>query len=765
MTPTRLSTLWYRRLYVALFVVSIGYTILYLLQVTNIVDTSDSAQVDLIAAIGGALSAGASVALFILGKKVTSFIPSLAAYGIFALTTAYLVQSSGGVASPFLALWVLAVFAAPIFGAYGWLPILAIVGSYIAAEYLKNGMSLETIILICASSTIPLIAGIVLWRETPDTEDQVHKNVKNLANQLSEVANRSEIVINAIGDGVIALDGKGVIQLINPAAQEILGWGKQDALMLNYKSILKLTDEHGNELDTTNDPVEQVLNTNQQTRGNKLTVLTNSGKKVSVSLVVSPIGEVGAGVIAVFRDVTNERAEEREQAEFISTASHEMRTPVASIEGYLGLALNPNTATIDEKARDFIMKAHESAQHLGRLFQDLLDVSKAEDGRMTTIPKVVDVVPFTKSLVEGLTQKATEKGLDLIFVPGQKSAVGQNSRKIMPVYFINLDNDHVREVIDNLIENAIKYTPQGEVRVDVTGTEDKVIVSIKDTGLGIPAEDIPHLFQKFYRVENMDRQSIGGTGLGLYLCRRLIENMQGRLWVESTFGSGSTFFIELPRIDTQEAEQLKQQQEAQAAQAAALQPSPAPIVPEVPAVQVPAPTSIPVTFADAPSTPPAPEPSAPAVPVPASAPTPAPTATPTAVTQPQPAPQVGATPTTPAMPQGTPTAPGAAPAPVSVTQTPQAPAQPLAPQQPITAAPAATAQPQPQPQQPLVQPQSPAPQVAPVPISAPATAPPAVRPATTVPRGETLTREQINERVRQLEALAQQQRAAGPPAR
>jgi PAS domain S-box-containing protein len=221
-----------------------------------------------------------------------------------------------------------------------------------------------------------------VWREQGEADEST-TNVKTLANQLSEVASKSEIVINAIGDGVIAIDPTGTIELINPAAQETLGWGKQDALKLNYKSILKLEDEVGKELDSAADPVQQVFNTNQQARAKHLIALTKSDKKISVSMVVNPIGDAGSGAIIVFRDITKERAEEREQAEFISTASHEMRTPVAAIEGYLGLAINPNTATVDARANDYIMKAHEAAQHLGRLFQDLLDVSKTDDGRMT----------------------------------------------------------------------------------------------------------------------------------------------------------------------------------------------------------------------------------------------------------------------------------------------------------------------------------------------------------------------------------------------
>src|SRR5690606_25384025 len=152
---------------------------------------------------------------------------------VFTLTTAYLVQSTEGAHSSFLAIWAVVLFVAPIFGAYGWLPALVLTGSYVAGEYLSNGLSTQAIVLLCLSSVLPLAAGIILWRDTPDSEEQVHKNVKHLATQLSEVAAKSEVVINAIGDGVIAVDGQGVVQLINPAAQEILGWGKQDALMLH----------------------------------------------------------------------------------------------------------------------------------------------------------------------------------------------------------------------------------------------------------------------------------------------------------------------------------------------------------------------------------------------------------------------------------------------------------------------------------------------------------------------------------------------------
>jgi PAS domain S-box-containing protein len=663
MTPLRLSHQWHRRLYVALFMSSVLLVAMYALGYFNVVTIPESLAVGLIPAIIAALAAITCIVFFSIEKKLSGYSYGFVAYLLLTFAVGWQVLQTGDITSPYLLIWSLLSLFAAVFGAYGWIVITVLVGSFVASLYLREGLTFETLMTVAIASMLPLVIGIIVWREQGEIDDST-KNVKNLANQLSEIASKSEIVINAIGDGVIAIDATATIELINPAAQVILGWGKQDALKLSYKSIFKLEDETGKELDPAVDPVQQVLNTNQQARASHLNALTNSGKKISVSVVVNPIGDPGSGAIIVFRDITKERAEEREQAEFISTASHEMRTPVAAIEGYLGLAINPNTATIDARAKDFIIKAHEAAQHLGRLFQDLLDVSKTDDGRMTNNPKVVDVGQLTETIVQGLTEKAEKKGLRLVFSAASTAVTNSTQKKIMPVYYINQDTDHVREILDNLIDNAIKYTLTGEVVVDIQGDENTVTMSVKDSGLGIPAEDIPHLFQKFYRVSNMDRQEIGGTGLGLYLVRRLTENMQGRIWVESEYQKGSTFFLQLPRIDTQEAEHLKatqdelMQQQARAAQALS-----APVVTELPVASLAQP--------DAPAL--APQPATPSV---------------------------------------------------------QIPVQPAMQQPQI---------------QPLPQPQM-------QPIAAP------TRTATAVPRGESLTRDQINERVKQLEALSQQQR-------
>ena len=465
--------------------------------------------------------------------------------------------TSGGVVSPFLVMWIIvAIFAgffgAVILGIMGLLVILQII-----ATSVQQGINIQFIIGYLFFGFLPLIFSLILWVRRQKTDD----NTSSLKNKLSAVESKSDVVINAIDDGVLAISKDGNIELINPSAQQIIGWDQGDALGLNWKSVLKLVTSDGKDVEDLENPIAQSLSKNQPTHNDKLFLLTSSEKRILVSIVSSPVGTDGEGIIVVFRDITKEKAEEREQAEFISTASHEMRTPVASIEGYLGLALNPATAHIDEKARDFITKAHESAQHLGRLFQDLLDISKVEDGRMKNNPKIINVNEFLKNIFDGLATKADEKQLNYIFMP---DIIDEGKEKsLQPIFYANIDPDHFREVVSNLIENAIKYTPSGEVVVNVTGDDKQISISVKDSGIGIPAEDIPHLFQKFYRVDNSDTREIGGTGLGLYLSRRLAEAMSGNLRVESKYKEGSTFYLEIPRMNSSEAKQRLESAEAE----------------------------------------------------------------------------------------------------------------------------------------------------------------------------------------------------------
>jgi signal transduction histidine kinase len=231
-----------------------------------------------------------------------------------------------------------------------------------------------------------------------------------------------------------------------------------------------------------------------------------------------------------------------------------MRTPVAAIEGYLALAMNDKVCLIDEKAREYLKKAHSSTQHLGQLFQDLLTSAKADDGRISNHPKLVEFSQFLKFLTESLQFSAQQKGLSVKFVVGDNAASDKKIQTLTPLYYAFVDPDRIQEVITNLFDNAVKYTPSGGITIGLTGNQNTVQFYVQDSGPGIAAEDISHLFQKFYRVDSTATRTIGGTGLGLFICRKIIELYNGKIWVESKPGQGSTFIVNLPRLDSQKVQ-------------------------------------------------------------------------------------------------------------------------------------------------------------------------------------------------------------------
>jgi len=492
-------------------------------------------------------------------------------YLLLAITLGMLITFTGLIHSPYLVLWMLASIFAGLFGAYGLGLMFVVTNAGIVYELFFSPIpsGYNDLVVFFLTLELPLAASYLIWHEKGSQDTRKTRALDALTQQLSQVANKSEIVINAITEGVVAIDAQGTIQLINPAAQQLLGWQKQDAVGLDYRSVIKLVGLNNKELPDESTPVRQVMTSGIAVTNNDLALISTSGKKKLISVVVSPVKSdqnLIAGAIAVMRDITDEKQEERQRAEFISTASHEMRTPVAAIEGYLGLALNPATAAIDDKARTFLTKAQEATQHLGTLFQDLLTVSRAEDNRLVPKQSVIDIVAFTRELTEALVTKAQAKGLFLYFKPGEAAAssVGEEKtagRTLLPVFYVLADQGHLREVLGNLVDNAIKYTKQGSVEVDVTGDESQITISVADTGIGIPPEDTPHLFQKFYRIDNSDTREIGGTGLGLYISRRLIEANGGRIWVTSTYGKGSVFYIQLPRISHEKASEIQAEAE------------------------------------------------------------------------------------------------------------------------------------------------------------------------------------------------------------
>lgn len=412
-------------------------------------------------------------------------------------------------------------------------------------------------------------------------------NTKNSAEGQAVLA---ELALKNIHDGVIITDKSGVIQFINPAAVTMTECGSIDkAIGLDYGLLLKLESKEGRELSENENPLFQAMNANQPLENCQVCLIASqSDKRIPICISVLPVDGLGQNRIITFRNITKELAEEGEQTEFISTASHEMRTPVATIDGYLSLALNPQTATIDARAQGYLTAAQKASKHLGKLFQDLLDVTKLDDGKIKPHFEPVEMNDLVKSIANDFIPRAKEAKLNFTFGSNNPANFGENHQMHQVVYGF-VDTNFMREIMDNLIENAIKYTPAGgSIYINVRGDGDRALINVTDTGIGISADDLGHIFQKFYRADNSDTRTIGGTGLGLYLVKQRAEAMGGRVWAESAFGEGSTFFVSLPRITSDEYEKrmiVVRNQQMQAQQQAQRPRPQAPVAPVQPAAQ------------------------------------------------------------------------------------------------------------------------------------------------------------------------------------
>lgn len=443
--------------------------------------------------------------------------------------------------------------------------LLVFVGHFVAfyLVYVSTGAyrTIQGILVLLVLSLIITIVDGVCWnlvfsKSSSGSDDT---GIKNQTNPLvGGTSSGPQNIFEAVSDGIITVDNKGSIKMINKSAATLAGWIQNDAVNLDIRAVLKLCNNKGELYDDVKNPFVQALQTGKYIRDNNASVIPHGeNKQIALSLSVSPLinkyGELN-GAIAILRDVSEEKQAERQRGEFISTASHEMRTPLASIEGYLALAMNDKVSKIDDKAREFLIKAHESTQYLGKLFQDLLTSSNAEDGRLTNHPEIIEAGAYLSHLTEDLRFIAQKKNLAVEYIVGSNGAtvttaseVSGSNRVIQPIYNIYIDPERLRELMTNLLDNAVKYTDTGKISIGLTGDDNVVQIYVRDTGKGIAKEDIPHLFQKFYRIDSSATRTVGGTGLGLFICRKIVELYNGRIWVESEQNKGCTFFINLPR--------------------------------------------------------------------------------------------------------------------------------------------------------------------------------------------------------------------------
>lgn len=363
-------------------------------------------------------------------------------------------------------------------------------------------------------------------------------NITNNLNDLSEVirltqenleqeSKRLNSILSYMTDGVLATNRRGQIIMINDTAEKQLGLVKEDVLNRSILEVLKIEEDY--ELRDLITQVPELMIDSQDANGEYLSL------RVRFALVRRESGFI-SGLVAVLHDTTEQEKEERERRLFVSNVSHELRTPLTSVKSYLE-ALDEG-ALSEPVAPDFIKVSLDETNRMMRMVTDLLHLSRIDNATSHLDVELINFTAFITFILNRFDQ-----------IRGQDEEKKYELVRDYPItsVWIEIDTDKMTQVIDNILNNAIKYSPDGgKITVTMKTTDDQMILSISDQGLGIPKQDLPRIFDRFYRVDRARSRAQGGTGLGLSIAKEIIKQHKGFIWAKSEYGKGSTFTIVLP---------------------------------------------------------------------------------------------------------------------------------------------------------------------------------------------------------------------------
>jgi PAS domain S-box-containing protein len=353
-------------------------------------------------------------------------------------------------------------------------------------------------------------------------------------------ATKVQAILEGVADGVMVTDADGKVILVNAAAEHILELPRDEALGRKTTEMLGLYGSQAQ--DWMAKDTQWVKQPETYAVGDYLAAELNIADRI-VSLHLSPVlmGDQFLGTVSVFRDVTAEAEIERAKTEFVSTASHELRTPMTSIKGYADLLMMGAAGEMTRDQLKFVSIIKDNADRLSALVGELLDLSRIESGREELSPRLVQIEDSIHRVVAAMAARAEDKGLIL----------RQDVPPDLPS--VIADPDRLTQILTNLVANSCQYTPSGGeivVSARLHPENGKMHISVSDTGIGIAAEDLEKIFARFFRADDPRVHEIAGTGLGLAIVKSLVEMHGGKIWVESELEKGSTFTFTLPTAKT-----------------------------------------------------------------------------------------------------------------------------------------------------------------------------------------------------------------------
>ncbi|MBM4429212.1 MAG: GAF domain-containing protein [Chloroflexi bacterium] len=402
------------------------------------------------------------------------------------------------------------------------------IGALIATSPLRNAFSSDALSLLNAFADQAAVA--VSKARLYERLVQEQKQTEQLYQHVEERRNELEAILRGIGDGVIVTDPDLNLLLMNPVATRIFGVRSDVTSSMPLLEVIPHQELYA--------LFQDALHSEEQAIVREIPVVSDNIAATYQALASPILGVAGKvrGVVTVFRDVTSQKELERMKSSFLSVVSHELKTPLHSIKGFVDIILMGKTGPITETQSDFLTTVRDQTAHLQNLINDLLEFSRLESGQIKLNLAEVSMGEVAKAVVDKLKPLADQ---------GQVRMV---NRVDVDAPAIEADHLRIEQVLTNLVHNAIKFTsPAGTVTISLEDLGEEVQVAVSDTGIGIPAGEMTRIFDRFYQVDASSTRHYRGTGLGLTICKHIIEYHHGRIWVESEEGKGSTFLFVLPK--------------------------------------------------------------------------------------------------------------------------------------------------------------------------------------------------------------------------
>ncbi len=382
----------------------------------------------------------------------------------------------------------------------------------------------------------PVAVGEDAEIEITQLRDEVRRLEIQNAN-LNHERLRYEALLSSIGDGMIATDRNGRVIFMNHAAEEMLGWRSFEVLKKLFFEVIKAENEKHEVIALDERPLFQALMYRHKQTSAAYYYVTKKQTKIPVVITASPVLLSGnlIGAIGVFRDITREKEIDRAKTEFVSLASHQLRTPLATIGWHAELMLSGDVGALTAQQREYLQEIYDAKARMEDLVNSLLNVSRIELGSMPVNLSPVDLKTVAKAVFKELLPQFARKQIKVI------------ERYDDRLQSISADPNLVRIIFQNLLSNAFKYTQaSGQITLVIGIQNPDVVIQVMDTGKGIPKYQQSKVFTKLFRAQNVNTTDPDGNGLGLYIVKSILDSVGGRIWFDSEENKGTAFYVALP---------------------------------------------------------------------------------------------------------------------------------------------------------------------------------------------------------------------------